>query len=156
MLSFFDEHHAICCIESFLAEEHNISSVMWKQIFNRFKKQKSNAKLDAQRLFVTYEVTISFPSNFQIMYRDEQNYPKLKEVNGTFFSHSFYIFGQTEQLELSACVYNPSRISGQHMYLCIKLNTAVLEEKQFYISTDHTQSGWQKITAQISKSQIEE
>ena len=143
------EYKVLYYIKSFLAEQHNILYAMWQQILNRFKKHKRNAELDAHRLFVTYEVAVSFPSNFQIMYRDEQNHPKLKEVNGTFFSHSFYISGKTKALELSACVYNPSSINGQNMHLSIKLNTAAVAEKQFYISTDHTQSGWQKISIAV-------
>ena len=118
---------------------------MWQQIFNLFKKQKNNTDLRSQRLFVTYEVEISSAAVFQIMYRDKLNYPKLKEVNGTFFSHSFYISGKTKILELSVCVYNPSKITDQHMRLCIRSNNAVVAEKQFNISTDHTQSGWQKL-----------
>ena len=143
------EHHVVYYIKSFLAEEHNISFVMWQQIFNRLKKQKSNAKLDAQRLFVTYEIAISFPSNFQIMYRDEQNHPKLKEVNGTFFSHSFYISGKKSYLELNACVYNPSKITGQQMHLCIKSNNVTIAERKCAITTDHTQSGWQKLSVNL-------
>jgi len=93
---------------------------------------------------VCYSVQISYDTNGQIKYLDENERPRIIEFIGNNWSKTF-LKKVSKKTSLSIFLYNHHYKKDQVVTLTIKINGDIVNYKSFPINGDNSFEGWFKI-----------
>lgn len=93
---------------------------------------------------VCYSIQISYDTNGQIKYLDENERPRIIEFIGNNWTKTF-LKKVSKKTSLSIFLYNQHFIKDQVVTLNIKINGDIVNSKSFPISGDNSFEGWFKI-----------
>jgi hypothetical protein len=104
---------------------------------NRFKEQESVEE-------ISYYVQVSYDTNGQVKYLDENERPRITEFIGNSWSITF-LKKLSTKTSLSIFLYNHYFKKDQVVTLTKKVNGEVVNNKSFAIIGENNYEGWFKI-----------
>jgi hypothetical protein len=121
---------------------HKLNSIL--DIIN-FPKRLSNKYKEKVPLDeVCYSVQISFETNGQIRYLDENQRPRIVEFIGNSWTKSLFQFG-TCNTTISVFINNINLKKDQVLTLTKKIKGEVVAQKSFAVLGENTFEGWFKL-----------
>lgn len=103
-------------------------------------KNRQNEPIDE----VCYSIQISFDTNGQIRYLDENERPRIVEFVGNSWSKSL-LQSSTNKTSISIFLNNTYYKKDEVVTLTKKLNGDILDQRTFFISGENTFEGWFKL-----------
>lgn len=93
---------------------------------------------------VTLSLHLSFYTSGQVKYTDTNDRPKIVEFNGTNWSIDL-LLKPNACTEFSVFIMNSKKLENQILTLTKKINSNIINNKTFVISTVNTYDGWFKL-----------
>jgi len=93
---------------------------------------------------VSYSVQISYDTNGQVKYLDENERPRIIEFIGNNWTKTF-LKKVSKKTSLSIFLYNHHYKRDQVVTLNIKINGDIMNSKSFSVNGDNSFEGWFKI-----------
>ena len=121
----------------------------FRNILNEFTNiinniRNTNKKIIEPKIDITYSIQISFYTNGQIRYLNENERPKIVEFSGTSWSINFLQY-KKNKTSLSAFLNNTSLKKDQVVTLTMQINGEIISQKSFNIIGENAYEGWFKL-----------
>jgi hypothetical protein len=105
---------------------------------------RNTNKIIEPKIDITYSIQISFYTNGQIRYLDENERPKIIEFNGNSWSINFLQY-KKNKTSLSTFLNNTSLKKDQVVTLTMQINGEIISQKSFNILGENAYEGWFKL-----------
>ncbi len=92
--------------------------------------------------FWEIQITISFITNFQFNYNNEESIEKLVLKHGNSYSREFYLNGDSFYFFCMVFVYNKEYLNDQQVKMILKKDNRIFCNKIFHISNTLPYDGW--------------
>jgi hypothetical protein len=114
-------------------------------IFLNIIKDISNKnKFIEPKIEISYAIQLSFNTNGQVRYLDENERPRIVEFNGSSWSISFLQYEKNKK-SMSIFINNTLLKKDQIVTLTMKINGDIISQKSFNIEGENTYEGWFKL-----------
>jgi len=114
-------------------------------IFLNIIKDISNKnKFIEPKIEISYAIQLSFNTNGQVRYLDENERPRIVEFNGSSWSISFLQYEKNKK-SMSIFINNTLLKKDQFVTLTMKINGDIISQKSFNIEGENTYEGWFKL-----------
>jgi hypothetical protein len=114
---------------------------------NSPKKSGINNRQNEPMDEICYSIQISFDTNGQIRYLDENERTRIVEFVGNSWSKSL-LQSSSNKTSISIFLYNSYYKKDQVVTLTKKLNGDILDQRTFFVSGENTFEGWFKLDQQ--------
>lgn len=111
----------------------------------RYAIGKRIRKLDhsiSQCKQISYSVSVSYATSFQVSFFDENGLPNIRECTGPSFEKAMQVTDDFRKILIKVFVWNPFQLKDQTLHITIYINGQVTREKIFPISHIKTFDGW--------------
>ena len=105
---------------------------------------RNTNKIIEPKIEITYSIQISYYTNGQIRYLNENERPKIVEFNGNSWSINFLQF-KKNKTSLSVFLNNTSLKKDQVVTLTMQINGEIISQKSFNILGENAFEGWFKL-----------
>ena len=105
---------------------------------------KNTNKIIEPKIDITYSIQISFYTNGQIRYLNENERPTIIEFNGNSWSINFLQY-KKNKTSLSTFLNNTSLKKDQVVTLTMQINGEIISQKSFNILGENAYEGWFKL-----------
>ena len=105
---------------------------------------RNTNKIIEPKIDISYSIQISFYTNGQIRYLNENERPKIVEFNGNSWSINFLQF-KKNKTSLSVFLNNTSLKKDQVVTLTMQINDEIISQKSFNILGENPFEGWFKL-----------
>lgn len=92
--------------------------------------------------FWEIQITISFITNFQFHYNNEDSVEKVVIKHGNSYSREFYLNGNSFYFFCMVFVYNKEYLTGQQVKMVLLKDNLIISNKIFHISNTLPYDGW--------------
>ena len=105
---------------------------------------RNSNKIIEPKIEITYSIQISYYTNGQIRYLNENERPKIVEFNGNSWSINFLQY-KKNKTSLSTFLNNTSLKKDQVVTLTMQINGEIISQKSFNILGENAYEGWFKL-----------
>jgi hypothetical protein len=116
----------------------------FSKIQNILNDISNKNKFIEPKIEISYAIQLSFNTNGQVRYLDENERPRIVEFNGSSWSISFLQYEKNKK-SMSIFINNTLLKKDQIVTLTMKINGDVISQKSFNIEGENTYEGWFKL-----------
>lgn len=106
------------------------------------KKSRRQVEALSPCKHISYQVSVSYPTSFQVSFFDENGMPAIRECSGKRFEKEMVVAYGFGKILIKVFVWNPAQLKDQTLHITIHVNGALAGEKIFPVSHIKTYDGW--------------
>jgi len=122
----------------------SINYFSFSKLQNILNDISNKNKFIEPKIEISYAIQLSFNTNGQARYLDENERPRIVEFNGSSWSISFLQFEKNKK-SMSIFINNTLLKKDQIVTLTMKINGDIVSQKSFNIEGENTYEGWFKL-----------
>ena len=114
-----------------------------KHLFYPFKRELKTIRQNyLNKTTIELRLELSFSTNFQVAFFDEEGSPKIKELTGTHFEKQIQLVSDLRSLKFKAFVSNARQLKDQVIKMSLFKNGVLQKELEKNISAINQYDGW--------------
>ncbi len=114
-----------------------------KHLFNPFKRELKTIRHNyLSKTLIELRLELSFSTNFQVAFFDEEGSPKIKELTGNHFEKQIQLVSELHSLRFKAFVSNARQLKDQVIKMSLFKNGILLKELERSINYTDKYDGW--------------
>jgi hypothetical protein len=122
----------------------SINHFSFSKFLNIINDISNKNKFIEPKIEISYAIQLSFNTNGQVRYLDENEKPRIVEFNGSSWSISFLQYEKNKK-SISIFINNILLKKDQIVTLTMKINGDIISQKSFNIEGENTYEGWFKL-----------
>jgi hypothetical protein len=122
----------------------SINHFSFSKFLNIINDISNKNKFIEPKIEISYAIQLSFNTNGQVRYLDENARPRIVEFNGSSWSISFLQYEKNKK-SISIFINNILLKKDQIVTLTMKINGDIISQKSFNIEGENTYEGWFKL-----------
>jgi hypothetical protein len=122
----------------------SINHFSFSKFLNIINDISNKNKFIEPKIEISYAIQLSFNTNGQVRYLDENERPRIVEFNGSSWSISFLQYEKNKK-SISIFINNILLKKDQIFTLTMKINGDIISQKSFNIEGENTYEGWFKL-----------
>jgi len=122
----------------------SINHFSFSKFLNIINDISNKNKFIEPKIEISYTIQLSFNTNGQVRYLDENERPRIVEFNGSSWSISFLQYEKNKK-SISIFINNILLKKDQIVTLTMKINGDIISQKSFNIEGENTYEGWFKL-----------
>jgi hypothetical protein len=122
----------------------SINHFSFSKFLNIINDISNKNKFIEPKIEISYAIQLSFNTNGQVRYLDENERPRIVEFNGSSWSISFLQYEKNKK-SISIFINNILLKKDQIVTLTMKINGDIISQKSFNIEGENTYEGWFKL-----------
>jgi hypothetical protein len=122
----------------------SINHFSFSKYLNIINDISNKNKFIEPKIEISYAIQLSFNTNGQVRYLDENERPRIVEFNGSSWSISFLQYEKNKK-SISIFINNILLKKDQIVTLTMKINGDIISQKSFNIEGENTYEGWFKL-----------